>query len=143
MPYHAKPTLNPEVTRLGIKFTLSENYPSSDVVGHYYVYGDRTSEKTIVDKGIKVGLSDDPFADNYGYTAAHITGLLGNDAEPSYAYLSAATLFEDKKISGDYITIEKVYDSSGILEASGGDFYSNDLYGEPIAVALSQYKLAE
>ena len=43
-------------TNFGIKFIMTDEYPHEDIIGHYYVYGDRTNDKTILDKGTFGGL---------------------------------------------------------------------------------------
>lgn len=144
MPYHAKLTANPEVTRLGIKFTVSENYPSSDIVGHYYVYGDRTFEKTIVDKGLSMSLTDKEYfgsSTNYKYDPMGI--VIGHDAGSTYGFISAETLFNENRSNGDYITMEKVYDYPSSTDGlTGVETYANDLFGEPIDVNTIQHKFA-
>lgn len=117
--------------RIGINFTDVSNYPDEDIVGHYFVYGDRTSEKTIVDKGLLFPLkkytpdSDKqlllaglfknvPPGDAYGN---HMTSVYG-DIYKSYAFLSPQTLFNGTYSSGTHIRVDKY------LTSPSGDYGS-------------------
>lgn len=40
------------IMRIMPLFTMTEDYPHEDIVGHIYLMADRTNEKTIVDKGL-------------------------------------------------------------------------------------------
>ena len=117
--------------RIGINFTDINNYPDEDIVGHYFVYGDRTSEKTIIDKGFLFPLKkytpevdkqlllaglfkNTPPGDAYGN---HMTSVYG-DIYKSYAFLSPQTLFNDTYSSGTHIRVDKY------LTSPSGDFGS-------------------
>lgn len=41
-----------EHMRLGLRFSNIDTYPAPNIVGHYYVYSDRTYEHTIADRGL-------------------------------------------------------------------------------------------
>lgn len=57
----------------GVKFTMTTDYPSSDIVGHYYVMGDRSDgNKTVLDAGILnsspgVGTDERGYITNIGF----------------------------------------------------------------------------
>lgn len=43
----------------GVKFSVAQDYPSTDVVGHFYVMGERTEEnRTVVDTGLMTRVFD-------------------------------------------------------------------------------------
>lgn len=111
--------------RIGINFTISVNYPDSDIVGHYFTYSDRTYEKTIVDKGFLYPLKEYfPNTDKQLLLAGLFKNLnpgdaYGNHMTPaaadlyrSYAFASPQTLFNDTFSSGTYIRVDKYLTSS-------------------------------
>lgn len=119
--------------RLGVRFSNLEYPPGEDIVGHYFVYGDRTFERTILAKGVFIPLditSDEHTLDpstiaakTYNTTPAPNTGILAN----TYAFISSDLLLRDKTYKGAYVRFEKIYrdmnqeadDASITLEASG------------------------
>lgn len=102
----------------GVRFTMTQNYPHPDIVGHYYVYGDRTFEKTIVDKGILSPLKKhtNPSTEQLftifftnredGTVSADVDVELAN-VYSTYMFTSPRTLFEDTFSLGTYIRAEK------------------------------------
>jgi hypothetical protein len=61
--HHRTPTYSPKTSLggnfvgehdiCGVKFIMDEEYPHSDIIGHYYVNGDRSSgDKTVLDVGV-------------------------------------------------------------------------------------------
>ena len=111
--------------RVGINFTIAEDYPDPEIVSHYFVYGDRTFEKTIVDKGLLFPLKEYfPNSDenlllaglfknrNPGLAyGGHMVGTIG-DSVTSYAFVSPRTLYEDTFASGTYIRTDKYLSSN-------------------------------
>jgi hypothetical protein len=124
---------------------MDEDYPSSDIIGHYYVYADRTYEHTIVDKGTIAPLGDAD-SDNYKYVSSlstrDIASFQGYEVESLqlYGYLSPQTLFDDRQITGDYISVEKVFksDTNG-LYALRTRVAPNEVYNQPINVTAKQW----
>lgn len=135
MPYHARETNTTYTKRLGIKFRMSTNYPHEDIVGHYYTYGDRSFDKTILDKGFLAPLSgnnvadeDSPLSQFLVYKqprrGQHLPTTLVppglQSKKPYYAYISANTLFNESFPKGSYMTVEKYYHDADI------DIYNDD-----------------
>jgi hypothetical protein len=136
MPSYLKPSgADFSALRLGIKFHMSEDYPHERIVGHYYVFGDRTEERTIVDKGFITTLGD---AGNDNYLFKYNIYPGGANAVPSkelYAYISPEVTFEGRTVSGDYLTVEKAYDGGdNMIATSNALVVANDIYEQPINV---------
>lgn len=93
--------------RTGVRFSNVE-YPNDDVVGHFFVYGDREFEKTVQAKGVLIPISD---------SVQNII-LDVDDLEPktynvplfatNYIFISADNLLKDKLVVGDYFKTEKI-----------------------------------
>lgn len=93
--------------RLGVKFSNVE-YPAEDIVGHFFVYGDREFDKTIQAKGVFIPVVDDPNntildIDDLKPRNYNVPLLLTN-----YLFISATNLIQDKIVVGDYFRTEKV-----------------------------------
>ena len=145
MPYYAREANATYTKRLGIKFRMTENYPHADIVGHYYVAGDRTFDKTILDKGFLAPLSgnnaadeDSPISDFLVYKQPRrglhlpttLIPFIPEDLQskiPYYAYISANTLFNESFPKGSYMTIEKFYHDADI------DIYNDDSSEQTVA----------
>lgn len=113
--------------RLGVKFTVTNDYPSGDIIGHFFVRGDHTFEKTIVDRGFLAPLiparSNEAYAYIYPRKASHIPqdpSGMGFVDVPYYAYISPNTLFKDTLPEGNYITVERYYHDPVIDFADDG-----------------------
>lgn len=140
--------------RLGIRFTMSEEYPHASIVGHYYVAGDHATEKTVLDKGILTPIGSDRRLDvepttKFAYVVAneshHLpssrpTVLPGEDRFeiPLYGYVSNTTLFKESFPTAAYLRLEKHYTNPVIDddEAIGGVAGALDtiVYGDRVSV---------
>jgi len=150
MPYHARDANAVHTKRLGIKFRMADNYPSPDIVGHYYVYGDRTFERTVLDKGFLAPLSGNNASNEnsplssfmvykYPRRSQHLPTTDGDGIGPQafiplYAYISANTLFNEKFPKGTYMTVEKYYYNPTIDEYVDEVATDNDRYDQNISV---------
>jgi hypothetical protein len=106
--------------RVGLYFT-NVSYPQNEnIVGHYFVYGDRTFERTILAKGIFIPLDideegspvkysfnayDSLRAQDYTWPATDGLGVRSNE----FAFISSETLFKNKSFDGGYVKFEKLY----------------------------------
>lgn len=117
--------------RIGINFTISDDYPDEEIVNHYFVYGDRTFEKTVADKGLLFPLKEYiPNSDkqlllaglfkdlNPGPAYGNHMTVVPADTHRSYAFLSPQTLFDGTYSSGTYVRVDKY------LTSPSGDFGS-------------------
>jgi len=85
-------------------------FPDSSIVGYYIVYGDRTEDRTVLDRGFIKPLSWDPTDEVYYYDYPDWDIMyLRYDAEnnKNYSFVSPNTLFRSASLGGDYISIEK------------------------------------
>jgi hypothetical protein len=100
--------------RTGVKFSNVEYPPDEDIVGHYFVYGDRTFERRILAKGAFIPIHAasrqilDPStisATDYVPTPPPNTGILKN----LYAFISSDLLLNEKTSRGAFVKFEKIY----------------------------------
>ncbi len=93
----------------GVKFTMTNEYPSSDIVGHYYVSGDRSNgDKTVLDAGVY-----DPIPgrgnDTYGYLmnmglfVPYVSGFAAGFT--SGIFLSNQVQYQSKLQEGAYVRV--------------------------------------
>lgn len=85
--------------RLGV-IASNISYPPG-AIGHTIVYSDRTTEKTILDRGILMYTLDEIEYDRItpqGYPQAFAT--------PNYTFLSSKILLQESFVAGDYIKVE-------------------------------------
>lgn len=100
-----------ENNRTAFQFSNVEYPPDQDIIGHYFVYGDRSYNKTIQAKGIFVPITtyffdtEDFLPKSYTVPVPVGSGL----GDFNYIFISAETLLTDKFVQGDYVKIEKVY----------------------------------
>lgn len=114
--------------KTGVKFS-NITYPQGEgIVGHYFVYGDRTFERTILAKGVFVPLeviedqdkylfSVNPLTENGNYNGGSLgpndffwtdnnnVGIRSNE----FAFISSETLYKSKRFDGAYVKFEKIY----------------------------------
>ena len=105
--------------RTGIKFTINVDYPDPDIVGHYFVHGDRTYEKTIVDKGLLITTKYDSDPGIHTLYAMWLepkngdTDLLDNvfagnvASRTAYQFISPKITLEETYSLGTYIRLDK------------------------------------
>jgi len=107
--------------RTAFQFSNVEYPPDQDIVGHYFVYGDRSYNKTVQAKGVFIPLStyffdtEDFLPKNYSVPV--LPGVALSDF--NYLFVSAETLLTEKFVTGDYVKIEKVlrdvtYETDGL-----------------------------
>lgn len=87
----------------GVRFTMANDYPSSDIVGHYYVTGDRSGgDKTILDAGVING------PNGAGILNIELFQRIGISFTPNkdYIYLSNKTQFLEELPTGSYIKVQ-------------------------------------
>lgn len=115
------------IRKLGLKFKIEQEYPTNEnIIGHYFVYSDRTHEKTILDRGMivpiggnKLRKTETPPPLAYGYTSAsddyHLPSSSGilvgvpRQDHPLYGFISPTTLYEQKLASGNYLAIDRYH----------------------------------
>lgn len=99
-------------SRKGLKFT-NLAYPTTDIVGHYFVYGDRTTERTIIHKGILVPLPEyGSTPDTMKFNEETLRDLSTFPTYPgtynkTYAFITPEGLFDDRYQSGLYFKHER------------------------------------
>jgi len=101
--------------RTGVRFSNVEYPPDQGIVGHYFVYGDRTFERKILAKGAFIPLEVvgtehiiDPStiaAKNYTTPAPPNTGINAH----TYAFISSDLLLKEQIYKGAYVKFEKIY----------------------------------
>ena len=109
--------------RTGVNFTNLE-YPNTDVVGHFFVRGDRANDKTVLAKGLLVPLfktdsnklvfdasSIAPDQTEFNYPASPL--------DRQFAFISAEGQFKDYSFDGTYFKVEKVI-TDPTYAATGG-----------------------
>lgn len=114
--------------RTGIIFSNIE-YPDPSIVGHFFTYGDRTNDKTILAKGIVVPIfkqdngkkifdasSIIPEQTGFNYPDPPSNSTI-NDRQ--YAFITAEGQFKDYYFQPTYITIEKILLDSEYTTSSG------------------------
>jgi len=123
-----RPTISPDnIERVGIRVS-NVSYPPG-IVGHRIVYGDRTSQRTVLDKGILI-----PLTVNTG-TALELnpesitptpfawSALPGNILNQRlYAFLSARQQYTNLTVSPDYLTVETLLEDPNFTNSSGPNF---------------------
>lgn len=85
-------------------------FPTDKVTGIFLVIGDRTEERTILDRGLLKPLDYDIDDDAFYFSNAswYINYLPDNLSKVKYySFVSPNTLFKSKMYAGDYITVEK------------------------------------
>lgn len=141
--------------RLGVKFTIENEYPHDDIVGHFFLYGDRTYEKTIVDTGVIVPLGTEDFYYHEGIPSVELAYKYSNYDfhlpssqlsigptrfnKPIYGYVSANTLYKERLPNANYLTINKFYNTPTIddTEDTGGVLsynYDEIIYSKPTSL---------
>jgi hypothetical protein len=113
--------------KTGVRFS-NITYPQGEnIVGHYFVYGDRTFERTVLAKGVFVPLEILSDLDKYAFSVAPLTengnhngGSLGaidffwpttnvGIRSNMFAFISSETLYKSKRFEGSYVKFEKIY----------------------------------
>lgn len=93
-------------TVVGLQFS-NITYPS-DVVGHYFVYGDRKGNETIIDKGILTPVYDYA-SKKFTYTANWYQKPIAATTETTiYGFMSPSILYRDINKQGTYLKINRV-----------------------------------
>lgn len=134
--------------KLGVKFTMSEEYPHVDISGHFYVFGDRSFEKTVIDTGMIVPLGSDNFSYQTGSASVELAYKFSSydyhlpsteiDIGPTrldypiYGFVSANTLYNEKMLTANYLTINKLHSSPTIDDVSDVGGLPNYAYDEII-----------
>lgn len=122
-------------SKVGITFSNVE-YPDSSIVAHFFVYGDRTNDKTVLTKGVVVPLfktdadgkiefdasSIAPDQTGYSITTLPSTNLLDNK---QYAFISAEGQFYDYYFQPTYFKVEKIYTDPNYSDPSPGGSVRN------------------
>lgn len=139
--------------KVGVRFSNVE-YPNSDIVSHYFVTGDRTTEKTIMAKGLLVpifqyntefeGLYFNNTSlcppNNYTWPIGDVNNHLNKRI---FAFISSDGLFDNKSYQPSYIKIEKVMEDTQFNVDNGAsnakDYTYNDVINlEPYQLLIRQ-----
>lgn len=122
------------IRKLGLKFTITLDYPTNEgIAGHYFVYSDRTYEKTILDRGMVVPIGGNrlrkdvaPFPLQYGYTSAsddyHLPSSAGilvgvpRQDHALYGFISPNTLYDEQMFNGNYLSIDRYHIDPAIFQ---------------------------
>lgn len=104
---------NPQYT-IHLQFDNVE-FPNSDVIGYYFVYGDRTTERTVLDRGTIQPMSYSYTTESFYHSYPDWDGVVftksGDKATMVHnAFISPRTLYSNYPTEGDYISIEKQLD---------------------------------
>lgn len=123
-----RPVTSPDkIERVGIKVT-NLTYPPG-VVGHRIVYGDRTNQRTILDKGILIPLTAST-GNALTIEPSSITptpfawsALPGNTLNlKMFAFLSARQQFTNLTVAPDYLTVETLLEDETFTSSVGPNF---------------------
>lgn len=85
-------------------------FPDSSVVGYYIVIGDRTEERTVLDRGFIHPFNWDSTDESFYYASSDWANLyLGNSVEGTvhYGMVTPSTVYNETAYAGDYLSIEK------------------------------------
>lgn len=122
------------IRKLGLKFTMIEEYPTQEgIAGHYFVYSDRTNERTILDRGMIVPIGGDrirkgvaPYPRQYGYSSAsddyHLPSSAGilvgvpRQDHALYGFASPTTMYDGRMYSGSYLTLDRYHLNPSIYD---------------------------
>lgn len=124
--------------RIGIRFTNNEDYPDDSIRGHYYVYSDRTFEKTVLDKGILAPLPVEGSNglyyqfpsigfDIFNPLATTLNWIDTNSK--SFGFISNKLLYDQKHHTPSYFRLEKTFNISYSSDSATVD---NDVYEQVI-----------
>lgn len=128
--------------KIGLKFT-GVDYPSTEIVGHYFVFGDRTFNKTVLDSGLIDSLWKDTNNDfgfhspttpdgvvvdghtqddrlDFTNESPASTFFIKNTAFTTFSFCSLNTVYNSKLPSGTYFKITRNLRESS---ASGSSYY--------------------
>lgn len=97
--------------RVGLRFEMSQNYPDPNIESHFYVFGDRTFEKTILDRGVLFPTQTNPDAPDDLVVNRGVNNrfLAPSDHDnKTYSYLSPTILYDETYKSTQYLKIEKI-----------------------------------
>lgn len=124
--------------RVGIQFQ-GVVYPNADVVGHYFVYGDRTNDKTILDKGL---INMVRFDGSNTYEVKDLNDMGTGTYSTSlgvYSFISPKTLLGISPPEGTYLKVTKFLKerTSGASSVNAATNVDNDIYGYTGGSAVS------
>lgn len=124
--------------RNGVKFTMTQAYPDSNIESHFYVFSDGTNNRTILDRGIIYPTEVNPDAtDDLVVNNGNNNYFTSSTADENrtYGYVSATTLFDETYKSTPYLKVEKILplDSGAVLGESNANY--NDNYDGAVAVS--------
>jgi hypothetical protein len=117
--------------QIRLLFHLIE-FPNDDVVGYYLVQGDRTFERTVLDKGIAVPMkagSDVNSQDTeYFYAATSFNAAFtGSVNHSNLGFISPSITYKAQRSEPTYITVERIMFSNGV----DATIYDNESYSVP------------
>lgn len=134
--------------RVGIKFTVTDSYPDPDIRDHYYVYSDRTYERTVLDRGLIVPLvlegTNGMF---YQFPVLPLKNYNFSDPNPfenidpanqTYGFVSNQQNFLEQHYSPSYVRLEKHFNFPYTHDYATVD---NDVYQQVINAATGMVKL--
>lgn len=119
-----------ENNRTAFQFSNVEYPPGEDIVGHYFVYGDRSFSKLIQAKGVFMplyGLVDYLLAPKE-FLAPPFETYDFRD----YIFISAETVLHDKIIEGDHIKIEKILRDLNFEDLGAAGNEQTNVYSYPL-----------
>ena len=93
----------------GATFTMPTDYPTADIVGHYYVAADRTGNETVLDTGIMTHCKQYSTGNMYVNLAELISNpqsALNTDSDALFA--SSKTVYKEQYVQGQYVRVMKV-----------------------------------
>lgn len=89
---------------VGLSFS-SITYPP-DVVGHYFVYGDRTGNETVIDKGVICPVSDSGVSKRINDT--HWDTIFSQITPNTYSFFSPSILYKGISKQGTHLKITRI-----------------------------------
>ena len=123
-----RPITSPDkIERVGVKIS-NLTYPPG-VIGHRIVYGNRVSERTVLDKGILIPLTASSGTaleinpDSITPSPFAWSALPGNTLNLRlFAFLSARQQFTNLTVNPDYLTVEALLEDEAFTTSGGPNF---------------------
>lgn len=128
--------------KIGLRFTIIEDYPHPDIIGHRFVYADRTNERTVLDTGLLTYLPE--INNEYVGVELHrinIQNFWANAtsaplARVNAAYLSNSVVFDSKLLQGNHLRFTKAL-TTDPMKPVGRSFCSSSPTTQIVGVDLT------
>lgn len=127
---------NASYPQYDINLTFDNVLLPPDVVSWYIVYGDRSEERTVLDRGFLRTMNWDDTDEVFYHSYIDWDAIILSDDDTKWNYqsfISPNTVYKSRSFSGDYISVEK------FLETSSTD--PNDIDPVVVLVDVPEYEI--